>query len=353
MALPSSISSPVAAPQRGARRAGWPLAALCCGALGCTSSTPGTDGGAAADAKLCRDLSGRSSEGCASYTARGSLGALPSTSLSEVSGIVASRSNPGVVWVHNDSGGLPEVYAIAVSTTAAPQLIATVQLTGATNTDWEDLAIGPSPSGSGDFLYIGDTGDNVTNSPRRSGIQIYRIPEPRLDLTKTNQIVGIPAGKVERIELTYPGGVASDCEAMFVDPTTAELYLISKNLAGPSYVYTAAAVSAPPKSPIELRPLLSCDGLPRPLQFPYLNVIVTGATISPSGRGIALRAYSGAFLWERAPTESIAEVFAHTACELPFAAERQGEAIAWTADGRGYYTVSEGAKEEIHYFTNP
>ena len=30
--------------------------------------------------------------------------------------------------------------------------------------------------------------------------------------------------------------------------------------------------------------------------------------------------------------------------------EPNGEAIAWSADGRGYYTLSEGKRQPIYYF---
>ena len=65
-------------------------------------------------------------------------GALDSTSLNEVSGVVESRQNSDVLWVHNDSGDEPRLYAIST----AGALKSTWLLTGAPRGDWEDLAIG-------------------------------------------------------------------------------------------------------------------------------------------------------------------------------------------------------------------
>jgi hypothetical protein len=281
------------------------------------------------------------------------VGKLPAAVLDEVSGAAASRKNRDVLWVHNDSGGEPELYALSVAAGAAPRLLATVVLTGAKNVDWEDLALGPSPLAAGDFLYVGDIGDNVTSSKRRSGIQVYRVPEPTLDTSKTDQRLSIAAAQVERIELIYPGGQPHDSEAMFVDPQSGELFLITKNLSGPSFLYSASPISAPTESPIELRPATGCDGTPRPLSFTGGSPIVTGADFTPSGRAVLVRAYSGAYLFERGATESVFDALTRTACELPIASEKQGETIAATADGTGYFTISEGKDEEIHLFTQP
>ena len=40
-------------------------------------------------------------------------GSLEESALTEASGIVASPGNPGVLWVHNDSGNVPAIYALA------------------------------------------------------------------------------------------------------------------------------------------------------------------------------------------------------------------------------------------------
>src|SRR5690606_31051496 len=61
--------------------------------------------------------------------------------LSEISGIAASVVNPGLFWVHNDSGGEPEVYLIDKSL----NILLTCRLEGIENRDWEDITIGPGP----------------------------------------------------------------------------------------------------------------------------------------------------------------------------------------------------------------
>ena len=86
------------------------------------------------------------------------VGTISSSWLNETSGIVGSRSLPGTLWVHNDSGDSARFFAIG--TTGALQ--GQFSLQNATATDWEDIAIGPK-SGGGNYLYLGDIGDNSAN----------------------------------------------------------------------------------------------------------------------------------------------------------------------------------------------
>lgn len=306
------------------------------------------------DLSMCREPDRGLSSGCTGFTQQISRGPLPASSvLDEVSGAAVSRKNRDVMWVHNDSGGKAEVYAVSIAAGVAPRLIATVVLTGAENYDWEDLALGPSPRAAGDFLYIGDIGDNITSAQRRSAVQLYRIPEPSLDLSKSDQQLVLDGTQVERFELRYPGGNPSDSEALFVEPSSGEVFLITKNLSGPSLLYSAGVLAAPPPAPIELRPTLGCDGLPRLLSFAGGSPIVTGASFAAASRAVLVRAYSGTYLWQLGPSESVVDALARTACELPSADEKQGEAIAAAPDGKGYFTVSEGKSENIHVFASP
>ncbi|MFP4624298.1 MAG: hypothetical protein ACLFRX_09000 [Gemmatimonadota bacterium] len=134
--------------------------------------------------------------------------ALPAA-LVETSGVAASHSHPGVFWTHNDSGGDPLVFAVD----SAGRLLATVRLRGATNRDWEDIAVGPCDPGGPSCLWIAETGDNDEKYPHAA---VYRIPEPAPDDAAVDADI---------FRFQYPGG-ARDAEAMFV--TDAGVYVISK-----------------------------------------------------------------------------------------------------------------------------
>jgi hypothetical protein len=81
--------------------------------------------------------------------------------------------------------------------------------------------------------------------------------------------------------------------------------------------------------------------------------IVTGGDVSADGSLVAVRTYTGVYLWDRAPGQAVPEALAAEPCAAPAALERQGESVAFLADGRGYVTVSEGEHPPLHVFRLP
>jgi hypothetical protein len=64
-----------------------------------------------------------------------------------------------------------------------------------------------------------------------------------------------------------------------------------------------------------------------------------------------VKTYTSAFFWWRPAGAPLWEAFETTACPAAVVSEPQGEALGFSADGLGYYTVSEGVHQPIHYFT--
>src|SRR5437016_3618567 len=71
---------------------------------------------------------------CPSYGMPSARGPVPDA-LTELSGIAASRAQPGVYYAHNDSGDSPRIFALDGAGAELAQLC----LAGATNVDWEDI----------------------------------------------------------------------------------------------------------------------------------------------------------------------------------------------------------------------
>ncbi len=254
-------------------------------------------------------------------------GQIRSSQLSEVSGLVAGRRNPGVLWVHNDSGDGPRLYAV----NTRGELLATATVTGAQARDWEDIAAGPGPQPGISYLYVGDIGDNGGQYP---SITICRVKEPQVDPNGRQQEVRTEPS--EAISLIYPDG-ARDAETLLVDPATRDLYVISKRELF-SRVYRAAyPQSTSQTTRLELVCLL-------PWGF------ATGGDVSADGTRVVVRSMGWASLWNRDPGQPLWRAFKGKAWTLPLAAEPQGEAIAFDAAGKGYYTVSEGKDPVIYYF---
>src|SRR5215211_1102238 len=94
-------------------------------------------------------------------------------SISESSGLVASRTTPGAYWTHNDSGDGPFIYAFDTRGDS----LGTFRVSGVQARDWEDIAAGPGPQANRSYLYIGDIGDNDSV---RLEVIVYRVAEPSL-----------------------------------------------------------------------------------------------------------------------------------------------------------------------------
>ncbi len=237
-----------------------------------------------------------------------------------------SRSQPRVLWAHNDSGDEARIFAL----TSTGRLLAELPVTGAENVDWEDIAIGAAPDGS-QALYIGDIGDNEA---RRDEIVVYRVPEPSL------QAAIPPATQpAARLALRYPDG-AHDAEALLVDPTSGALVVVTKSFGGESGVYTATAPVAGQVTALRRRGRLNLGG----------GQAVTAGDVSADGRTIVLRTYDRAVVWRRRAKESVAGALHRKPCTTrddALLAEGQGETLALTADGRAFHTVPEGARPRI------
>jgi hypothetical protein len=257
-------------------------------------------------------------------------GTVQNAAVNEASGIAASRLNPNVLWVHDDSGNPAQVYPM----TAAGDNLGTYTIAGATNLDWEDISVGPGPVEGSQYLYIGDIGDN---NAIRSSISVYRVPEPIV--SDTQMAITTSLSGADKLTFVYPDG-PRDAESLFVDPLTKDIYIISKR-ENPHHVYRAAYPQA--TTGFTTLDLVSTFNDPNWL---------TAADISVTGNEIIARATGSASgrMFIRPPGGSIADAFDAAPITIPLVSEPQGEAIGFDPAGWGYYTVSEGLNQPIYYF---
>ncbi|MEZ4373285.1 MAG: hypothetical protein R3B07_20850 [Polyangiaceae bacterium] len=273
---------------------------------------------------------------CPQTAAPERVGKIENSQLIEASGLVASRRQPPILWIHNDSGNAPVLYAVKPN----GESVASYHLTGCQCVDWEDIAIGPGPRANTDYLYIADSG---TNSRAREVITVYRVPEPKVP---THHNEELDLGGVDSIRLSYPGHLVHDAETLFIDPRDGDLYIVTKSALGDSGVYRA-------KAPLDTQLTEELE-LVKLLQFPDTGARgaprSTGGDISPDGSALLLKTYTQAFLFPRDKAESVGDALTKAPCSVPLASEPQGEAIGFASDGSGYYTVSEGEYQPIYFF---
>ncbi|MBU0678023.1 MAG: hypothetical protein KJ626_07880, partial [Verrucomicrobia bacterium] len=256
------------------------------------------------------------------------MGTVQCYDIDEVSGIAASRLNPGVYWVHNDSGDPNRIFAL----NEQGGLLGVYYIDGFAARDWEDIAVGPGPVDGVNYIYIGNIGDNYAQYDYK---YVGRIPEPVVDLNQgavTQTLYG-----VETITLTLPDQ-RRDTETVMVDPWTKDLFIVSKRENNVN-VYRAAYPQPTGGAVVTMELVNTLD----------LGWIV-GGDISPSGTQIIMKHGAYAYQWCREPGQTISQALSVAPNSVPYVQEQQGEAICWTAAEDGYFTLSEGHNEHMFFY---
>ncbi|MGF7082532.1 hypothetical protein [Mucilaginibacter sp. UYCu711] len=265
-------------------------------------------------------------------------GTLQDKEMNEISGISASGIAKDTYYVHNDSGDTSRFFAISPE----GKLLSTIYYKGDPAApqgvfDCEDIAVGPGPVAKKSYVYIADIGDNAAN---RKYTTIYRIAEQE-SLLKGGNV----NATATPLHLKYPDG-PKDAEAMMIDPQQKLIYIVSKR-SDTVKVYTAPLVfKANDTVTMTYRTKLFFKGF-KPFKW------ITAADISKDGKQVLVKSYEKIYYWKRKETEPIWETLQRKPEEPNYQQEKQGEAIGFTADGKGYYTVSEGVFSPIYYYRVP
>ena len=266
----------------------------------------------------------------AATSGTGSLsGVLLDSQLAEISGLAASRRHRNVLWLHDDGGNPPRLFAVNPD----GDRLATLRIEGVTKTDWEDMAA--FRMGGRNYLLIADTGDN---GGLRRTLQLHVIEEPaRLENARLRPVWSIA--------FRWPDG-ARDCEAVAVDERAGQILLISKKRQPPEVFTLPLRAQTGVQTAQLVGPL---TGVPQPTarelranakQARIMNQ-VTAADIAPDDSTLAVMTYRTLVLYPRGNGESWARAIARAprVIELPWIP--QAEALGWSADGKGLYATGE------------
>ncbi len=263
------------------------------------------------------------------FLAPKSVAELTDRKLHEVSGLAASANNPGLLWTHNDSGNEAVIYLVDDHLTI--QLACRIK--GVKNRDWEDIAVGPGPTNGKSYVYIADIGDN---NARYSFKHIYRFEEPILDPQKQEVTITEFDTITFRLE-----GENKDTEAIMIHPRTKDLFIVSKR-EKPVYLYQ---LKYPYSSNADTPTAAKVMSLP-------LTQIVS-AGISTDGNEILMKNYDNIYYWN-IKNKTIKEGLQEQPQKLRYIEEPQGEAITFTRNGNGFYTLSEkllGEKTFLYFYS--
>ena len=224
--------------------------------------------------------------------------------IAESSSLVVSSLHPGLAYTANDSGDDASIYTVDMST---GDVVAVTSLAGITPTDAEAMAPGP-----GHTLYFADIGDN---SATRHSVTVYWIDQPAATSATVDP---------QSATLVYPGG-PRDAEALLVDPSSGQLFVVSKELFG------GTIFAAPSR--------LSTDHVNRLQPVGTAPSLVTDGTFLSSGQAV-LRTYTTAVVYDPASWTALSST------TLP--AQPQGESIAALPGSADVLVGSEGVDSTVY-----
>lgn len=261
-----------------------------------------------------------------------SLGTVSDEELTEVSGVAVGRRDSEVLWVHNDSGHSPRIFAI----NRAGDTLGTWTLSTPRG-DFEDIAAGFADNGTPE-LWIGDIGDNLE---ARASVALYRFDEPEItDSEPTDHTVT----DFDTITLTYPDG-PRNAETLLVDPITRDIFIVTKDYDGLSDVYRKAAPHVPGESATleHVRSFVFGEG------DLAGGKPTTGGEISANGAWIVVRTYNTtAYMWQRELGASVAEALDGTPCPVELPSEPQGESVCFDVGDEALISISERENQPIN-----
>ena len=275
--------------------------------------------------------------------------------ITESSGVVASSRRDDVYFTHNDSGDSARFFAVD----RLGCTLATYNLPAVTAVDIEDIARGAGA------VWLGDIGDN---NHMRSEIVVYAVAEPLVDNSPNRASTGCRTADEVAVtptayRLAYPDH-PHDAETLLFDPTTGQLLIVTKTPFGQSSVYAApaelradevnvltlvGAIVFPPSTTYD-RPLVpSAPGTQQGFDLAG-RLMAVGGDVAPAADRVTVRTYTDAWEWAIAPGQSVAAAFVGVPAQIPLRYQRQGEAIAYTRDGRSLLTTCEDAGCPAHRY---
>lgn len=259
-------------------------------------------------------------------------GALENRSLTEVSGLSASRDWPGVLYAINDSGNSATLYAMSET----GRHLGEWTINGR-NRDWEDLA-NVTLDGQ-NYVVIGDTGDNLQVHKKNT---LYFVTEPAPGTPDDN-----PLEPDRTLNFVYEDG-PRNVEAFAIHEKT--IYLISKepvSVAGTqaSRLYSLAIPAtqssdtfiakfvgtlAQPRQSLESKLAASLAGVD--LDHP------TALAIDSNGLSAYLLSYREVRRFDRLPSQTWEHAFQQKGRRIHFHQLGQAEALALAQDKTVFIT---------------
>lgn len=259
-------------------------------------------------------------------------GIVTSEVLGEISGLSYSSMNK-LFWLHNDSGNASDIYAIDED----GKIKMTIELDGVKNIDFEDIAL-TSYEGKNN-IYIGDIGDNDFG---RSEMFIYKIPEPFISKNNSEDKFKI-VPDVMNLDVS---DLHVNFEAMMVENKSGKIFLIEKVKSKKARIFIISKFE-------------NSNDYYVPIYYGEIDFEIYGkqeivaCDISKDDKYILIKSKENVFMLDHSNFEN--KITSDMLKQMPYVEEYRGEAISWSENSLGYYTISENEPNKplnLYYYRN-
>lgn len=251
------------------------------------------------------------------------IGELQNKSITECSGMAPSHRADDVIWMLNDSGNDPIIFAVS----SHGDDLAAVRVEGVTNRDWEDIA--SFKLGGRAYLMICEVGDN---DAAYDTCILHVVEEPSLDATSVS-----PAWS---IHFKYEDG-PRDCESVIVDTVSQRVLLLTKR-DKPPVLYE---LPLKPRDPNAVQTAQRVGDVltmppPREGETKWVNM-PTAMDMSADRSMLAVQNYNKLLVYTRPRGGSILDTLATTPIAIYLPPLKQMEAVCFSRDSKAIYVSTE------------
>ncbi len=248
------------------------------------------------------------------------VGVVLDPSIDEASGLAASCKNKDVLWVINDGGNPPALYAVSPD----GETVSEFTIEDAQNIDWEDMA--SFRQDNHDFLMVADVGDNDAS---REFCSLYVVEEP--DIREFSSKKGNSLNLSWQMKFRYEDG-PRDCEAVAVDSQKHKVLLLSKRTK-PPVLCELPLEEGPSDSIFIARPVAGLVNIPPPIRDDLIGRYgrhisrPTAMDLSRDGKTLVILTYGDAYYYRRGPDQEWKDVFAEKPQVIPLPDPDKGDLI--------------------------
>ena len=238
--------------------------------------------------------------------------------LDSVSGMAVRADG---TWVENDRGAVLYRLRPDCSVAQAVDLGPELKKLGVTLVDVEDMALGPDG-----WLWLSDSGGN-----RKARDSVTLVGWKDADTP------------VKVVTLRYSVGT-HDTEALMMDVTGRAVMVTKVEGSGPAEVY---ATRMPLGAGAQNLHYMGTTQLDRPAGAGPGARLVTAADVDSTGTYVVLRTYTNAWEFDAPDGDLVHALLSTRPRRVPLPASKQGEAIAYNADGSELLTTGEGSPVDL------